>query len=214
MPETELDKPMIVNWALAELGLKPKFSIDEDTQLGGTVDIFWPRAEARCFGLHDWTFCRRTSQLTRQDATPQTGYAYGFDLPGDRLGEPLKVLSDPRCETPVREYRIEGKSLFADEAAVYAVCKVRLDPRDWDIQFADCFAVCLAGYLAIPMLQDIDMAAAKEKQAFGTASEGGTGGMFGRLIAQHRSGSPLGSNLLRNDPLTAGRSAEPWHGRW
>ena len=211
----ELDKPTIVNWSLAELGLAANFTVDDHSRIGGVVAIFWPRAIARCFGLHDWTFCRRTAELTRLVDAPQTGYRYGFELPGDRLGEPVKLLSDPRNETPIRDFRIEGDTLSCDSPAAYAVCKVMVDPRRWDWQFADCFAVALAACLAIPLTQDAELAAEKEKRAFGTPSEGGAGGMFGRLIAQNRGAHPVGSPLLRNDPLTvAGGRALDWHGKF
>lgn len=214
MTDETINQAKIVNWALAELGLAPAFSIDDATSLGGQVDIFWPRAIGHCFGLHDWTFCRRTAKLTRQTATPVTGYAYGFDLPGDRIGPPQKLLADPRSEIPLRASRIEGQTLYADEADVYAVCKVRVDPAVWDWQWASAFATCLASMLAVPLTQDMELAAEKWVMAFGSRSEGGTGGVFGRMIAQDRAAGPVGSNLLQNDPLTAGRFSGDWHGRW
>lgn len=212
MAEAEITKPTIVNWALSEIGLAPKFSIDDQTKLGATVDIYWPRAVARCFGVHDWTFCRRTYLLTRQAATPVTGFRYGFDLPGDRIGLPMKYSEDPRSTRPVRNFRIEGTTVFVDVPTLYAVCKVPVDPVAWPPQFMDAFAKCLASYLCVPLLQDIELAGAKEKEAFGNAQEGGAGGMFGRLIAQERAGEPQGDNLLRDDPLTAGRFSGPWYG--
>ncbi len=213
--EALLDKPTIVNWALAELGLAPKFSIDDQTSLGAIVTIFWPRAVAHCFSLYEWTFCRKTFSLTRQAETPATGYAYGFELPGGILGEPFKYLRDPRRETPVRDVRIEARTVYSDELALYAVCKVDVDPQYWNLGFANAFAVALAAYLAVPLTQDLELAAEKEQKAFGSKSEGGAGGMFGRLIAQNRSAHPVGSNLLANDPLTAARGGyQPWHGRY
>lgn len=200
-----LTKPMLANWALAELGLAPKFSIDAEASLGGDFDIFWPRTVARCFGLHDWTFCRKTYRLTRESAQPDTGYRYGFVLPQPRLGEPVKLLRDPRNETPIRDFRIEGDQLSCDDADVWAVCKVERDPASWDPQFADCFAVAFAANLAVPLLQDLDIAADKEARAFGPPSQGGAGGMFGRLIAQNRAAHPVGSPFLREDPLTSAR---------
>lgn len=212
--EAELTKAMIVNWALSELGMAPSFSIDEESPLGALVDIFWPRCIGHTFGLHDWTFCRRTSRLTRQTAEPETGYRYGFDLPGDKIGQPMKLLTDPRREIPIRNSRIEGQTLYVDEDTVYAVCKVRVDPKIWDWQWASAFATALSSYLAVPLLQDTDLALEKAAAAFGTRSEGGAGGIFGRLIAQDRASGPVGSNLLANDPLTAGRFSGDWHGRW
>ncbi|MER2536047.1 MAG: hypothetical protein ABTQ31_12875 [Rhizobiaceae bacterium] len=210
------DKVTIVNWALAELGLAPRFTIDDATPLGGTVDIFWPRAIGRAFGLHDWTFCRQTFQLTRQEAVPVTGYRYGFSLPGAdaRIGPPQKVLSDPRSQRPIRDMRIEGQTLFCDEDRAFAVCKVPVDPGTWDLQWADCFGVLLAAFLAVPLLQDADMAAEKEVKAVGTPQQGGAGGVFGRLIAQDRAAAPVGSNLYADDPLTAAHGGAPWYGRY
>lgn len=212
MTDEPLSKAMIVNWALAEMGQASNFSIDEATSRGTQVAIFWPRAIGHCFGLHDWTFCRRTTQLTRQAETPQTGYAYGFDLPGDRIGPPQKLLSDPRRQTPLRDSRIEGQTLFCDEAQAWATCKVPVDPEIWDWQWASAFAVCLASMLSVPILQDLELAAEKWVMAFGVRSEGGTGGLFGRMIAQDRAAGPVGANQLQNDALTAGRVSVPWHG--
>lgn len=213
MPDTELDKPMIVNWALAELGQTPNFSLSAETRLGAIVDIFWPRTVARSFGLADWPFCRRTYKLTRQAGEPATGYSYGFDLPRPRFGAPVKYLEDPRSDRPVRHTRIEGETVFANVPTLFAVCKVEVDPSTWDEQFADAFAVALAANLAVPLLQDIELAADRERRAFGTPQEGGTGGIFGRLAAQHRASGPV-SSPLDADALSGGRPAGPWFGRW
>lgn len=214
MAEAEIDKAMIVNWALVELGLAPNFSIDPQTKLGALVDIFWPRALARSFGLHDWTFCRRTTQLARQAATPNNGWTYGFDLPGDILGPPLKLTFDAACEMPLRDFTIEGTTVFAHDPIVFARCKVALDPAAWPPQFADGFATLLSSYLAIPLTQDPELKADKEAAAIGTPSTGGAGGIFGRLMAQDRAAAPVGSPAVTN-MLGGGRSSsEPWHGRW
>lgn len=198
-----ITKPIIVNWALAELGLPAKFSVDDATPLGGYVDIFWPRMEARCFGVHDWAFCRRTSRLTRESAEPQNGWRYGFALPGDRIGPPLKLLSDPRRETPLRSFDIEGETLFADEEQAWARCKVAVDPSAWPIQFAEVFATALASALAVPLRQDDGASAELEMKAFGHPREQGAGGIIGRLIAQDLAGRQVSSPLLREDPLTS-----------
>ena len=197
-----LTKPIIVNWALAELGLPPKFSIDDQTPLGGYVGIFWPRTEARCFGVHDWTFCRRTARLDRLEAKPDNGWAYGFILPGDRIGPPLKALSDPRRETPLRSSDIEGDVLYADEPQVWARCKVAVDPVAWPVQFAEVFATALAAALAVPLRQDDAAASELEMKAFGHPREQGAGGIIGRLIAQDVASKQVSSPLLREDPLT------------
>lgn len=214
MPDTTLTKAMIVNWALTELGQKPNFSIAEESRLGDTVAMIWPRCLARTFGLTDWPFCRRTYVLTRQSATPATGYRYGYDLPSPRFGPPLKYLEgNPRDNRPVRDTRIEAETVYADTDTLSAVCKVAVDPEYWDEQFADCFAIAFASYLAVPLLQDIDLAREKEELAFGRRAEGGSGGAFGRLIAQHRAAGPLAAPT-DSPALSGGRADGPWHGRF
>ncbi|WP_127523665.1 hypothetical protein [Mesorhizobium sp. Z1-4] len=214
MPDDQLTKATIVNWSLVELGQAPNFSITEETRLGGIVDKMWPRAVARCFGLTDWPFCRRTYSLTRQSATPVTGYRYGFDLPRPRFGPPVKYLEgNPRDNRPVRDTRIEGETVFADTETLSAVCLVEVNPEYWDGQFADCFAIALASYLSVPLLQDIELAREKEELAFGKRMEGGAGGAFGRLIAQHRAAGPLATPTDAST-LSGGRSGGAWHGRY
>lgn len=213
MSEAALTRAMIVNWALAELGIAPKFTDADSSTLGQQVTIFWQRCEAHCFGLHDWTFARATRKLTRRDETPNNGWAYAYDMPGDRIGPPLKVTTDPECRLPLRAYDIEGAVLYAAEPTAYARIRVAVDLAAWPPQFASAFGTALAHYLAVPLTQDLDMAASKKVEAFGRDHEGGAGGLFGRLIAQDRAGQPLGSPQLADDPFTAGRSGM-WSGRW
>lgn len=207
MTDQPIDKATMVNWALADLGQKGTFSIDEATSLGSIVARVWPRVVDRSFGLADWSFCRLTTKLTRLSAEPENGWKFGFALPGDRLGEPLKVM--PRIHRgdgdPLRNFDIEGNTLYADVPEVWARCKVERDPETWDPTFRACFITALAGYLAVPVLQDTDLRNEYLAAAFGTPSEGGAGGQFGRLIAQHRAAKPVSSPLLRSDPLTDAR---------
>jgi hypothetical protein len=213
MADTAVDKAMIVNWALVELGLASNFSIDDNGKLGGIVDMFWPRTVAQSFGLHDWTFCRKTFRLDRQPETPVTGYAYGYSLPGGRIGPALKLLSDPRRNEPIRDFTIEGTTVYCDEETVYARCKVEVEVESWDPQFQDAFAVLLASNVCLPLTQDGDLADAKQVKAIGTRSEGGAGGLFGRMIAQDRAAAPVGT-AATTDVLQGGRIPGPWHGRF
>lgn len=210
--DSERTKKDVVNAALIELGLPPSYSTDNNTQIGSIVQVQWPRALARCFGLHDWYFCRRTAKLSRLATKPMSGFAYQFDMPGDMLGAPLRVSDSADCQHPVRRFRLEGQTLHCDSADIWLRCKVKLDPRDWDDQFTDAFCVALASMLAVPVKQDEDLAYSLTIKAFGTAQERMTGGLFGRLISQFRAGEPVGDGLYDNDPLTMAHNG--WAGRF
>ena len=51
-------------------------------------------------------------------------------------------------------------------------------------RFRSAFVTALGGYLAMPVWQDADLRNDKMVEAFGTPSREGTGGLFGRLMAQ------------------------------
>lgn len=210
----ELDKPHLVNAALIELGMDPNFAEDGQSDLNAVVAIQWPRAVARAFGLHDWTFCRRSARLDpiAASAKPENGWAYGFAMPGDKLGGPLGIFTDPLCRVPLRAFLIEEKNLYANEPALWGRFKLKVNPVDWDDVFADAFVVLLAAMLAKPLISDADMAAELMQQALGDPREGGSGGMFGRLMAQDRASQPMPDTLYAGDALTKAHGGGSWHG--
>lgn len=219
MSESEITRAAIVNQALViGLGQQPNFSIDDDqSELGGIVDVVWPMIVDRAFGLHDWTFCRRTSKLDRRDETPVTGYAYAFDMPGDKVGDPLKFSRDPRFRDPVREYYLEARQVHTNEPVLYGRFRVLVDPAAWDPAFRAAFTTALASALAVPILQDVNLKETLEAQAFGSAQirrSGGVGGEFGRLIAQNLAASPMGTPFGGNDVLVGARDTGPLSGDW
>lgn len=222
MADSETTRAAIVNQALViGLGQQPNFSIDADeSDLGGIVDLVWPLVVDRTFGLHDWTFCRRTSKLNRRAATPVTGYAYAFDLPGDKVGDPLKFARDQTFRDPVRDFYLEGLQVHTNEETLYGRFRVLVDPVAWDPAFRAAFVTALAAVLAIPVLQNVNLKDTLEEEAFGSASirrAGGVGGAFGRLIAQNRAASPIGDPFDGNgvlvDARETGFSGSWWGGR-
>lgn len=205
MADAEIDRAMIVNWALTDIGLPASFSVDSETELGGTVDMVWPRVVDEAFSLHDWTFCRKTFALVRQSAPPITGWAYAFDLPGGTLGQPLRYALDGRCTRILRSFDLEANEIHCNEPAVFARCRVYVEPHAWEPGFRAAFTTALASALAVPLLQDEDLASGLHGAAFGSPSQGGGGGKFGRLIAQNRAADPPDSPVRHGDPLVNAR---------
>lgn len=218
MSDTLIDKPTIINWALSDLGSFSTFSTEDDSDLADQIEKTWQRCVDHCFGLHDWTFARRTYKLNRHAAQPDNGWQYGFDLPGGMIGDPLKMLERAgQSPQPLRHYDIEGRAVYANVPQCWARVRQLVRPDKWDPAFRAAFTVALAGYLAVPVTHNSDERDARMVQAFGTPSKEGTGGMFGRLIAQNRAAAPVGQPLLNDDPLTAARDSfggMPWHGRY
>ena len=196
----------LANRALSRLGQAPTFSLDSADKRAAKIHMAWRDCLDRCFALHDWSWARRTTRLPRRAECPANGWAYGFDLPGDRIGDPLKVMHCPTGpHSPLRDFDIEGGVLYANVPDVWVRLRVEVDPAFWDPGFRSAFVVAFAAFLAVPLQQDADLEAQLFATAFGTSAQGQAGGLFGRLISQNRAGSPVGSPLLRGDPLTDAR---------
>ncbi|TYC51623.1 hypothetical protein FMN50_20290 [Rhodobacterales bacterium] len=214
-----IDKASIVNMALSEIGHFTTFSQDDDPDLTDAVNQSWQRAIDRCVSLGDWKDFRRTRKLNPLSDAPETGWAYAHALPGDRVGPPLKIMrSAGQSPEPLRNFDREGSLILSNERNIWARCKVITEPATWDPGWRDAFVTALAGYLAVPLLQNGDMKAEKHREAFGTPSQEGAGGKFGRLLAQDKASAPLGSSIANAEPLSGahegygGRCAGDWHG--
>lgn len=215
-----IDRAMIINWALTELGAGAVFSDDDGSDLSMQIENTWQRVVDHVFALHDWSWSRKTVKLTGLADVPINGWSKAFALPGDRIGPP-KAFLQAAGTNPIllRNYAIEGATVYANCSDVWATLRRIIEPGDWDAAFRAAFVKALAGALAVPVYQDKGLAQDLMVEAFGTPSEKGTGGMFGRLIAQDMSAEPLANPLLDGDPLTAARtgSGDPyfsWAGQW
>lgn len=194
MATQTLDMATLVNRALVLNGDPPSFAPGGDGGLNATVDVIWSMTVDRCLGLHDWPFLRTTRKLERQAETPQNGYTYGYNLPGAEMLSILRVLCDPTPPGRVlRDYTIEAGGLYCHADAVWLRYKLLREPETWPADFASAFVVALAAYLAVPVRQDEALRDRYLREAFGDLREGGTGGLFGRLIAQMRANEPVGS---------------------
>lgn len=215
-----IDKQAIINWTLTDIGVGPVFSTDDGSELAENCEAVWQRTIDQVFGLHNWSFARKTYKNRRRDETPENGWSYAFDLPGGRIGNPLKILdqagSSPR---PLRDFTIEEGLLYCNVTETWSLCKVEVSPDNWPPEWRAAFVVAYGGYLAVPVWGDEDMRNARLAEAFGTPSKEGAGGLFGRLMAQDRASNPVGEPMANDSPLTAVRpqgmgDASGWAGRF
>lgn len=215
-----IDKQAIINWTLTDIGVGPVFSTDDGSELAENCEAVWQRTIDQVFGLHNWSFARKTYKNRRRDETPENGWRYAFDLPGGRIGNPLKILdqagSSPR---PLRDFTIEEGLLYCNVTETWSLCKVEVSPDNWPPEWRAAFVVAYGGYLAVPVWGDEDMRNARLAEAFGTPSKEGAGGLFGRLMAQDKASNPVGEPMTNDSPLTAVRpqgmgDASGWAGRF
>lgn len=215
-----IDKQAIINWTLTDIGVGPVFSTDDGSELAENCEAVWQRTIDQVFGMHDWSFARKTFKNRRRDEVPENGWRHAFDLPGGRIGNPLKILdqagSSPR---PLRDFTIEEGLLYCNVEETWSLCKVEVSPDSWPPEWRAAFVVAYGGYLAAPVWGDEDMRNARLAEAFGTSSKEGAGGLFGRLMAQDKASNPVGTPMANDSPLTTVRpqgmgGGDSWAGRY
>lgn len=205
MADTVFDKVHVVNTALNKLGLEASYSIDDEAPLGGQVDLAWHGVVAEVMALANWSAFQVTAKPAEISGDPGNGWLYGWTLPADRVGAPSAVLMSVTREAYLREFMIEQGRLYTNVKPVWVRVRKATDPQYWDAAFREAFAVALAGALAVPLVQSIDLEMQRRKDAFGDARENGGGGLFGKLIAIDRAAQPQGRKFLDNDILTRAR---------
>jgi hypothetical protein len=204
----------LINEALARLGSEPVSAADEETPTARKAAQIAPTVLGQVYGATSWHFARRTRKLDRLAAVPETGFRYAYALPGDRIGEPVKVLTNPQLpDYPLRHFVVEGGELHANVEAVWVTCVLDVEPATWPPLFRAAFVTALAAELAVPQAHDVNLADSLRIQAWGTPSEGGRGGLIGRAMSRDAAQAPS-TALLATDPLTAARDGGGWHGAY
>lgn len=206
MAET-IDKPTIINRALARIGAAPLVSIEsDDDETRQALAIYDDLIDA-ALDLWDWSWARRTHALDKLSAAP-FGFAAAFRFPAEAVSAPIALYTrDDARSDPLRDFRVEGRTVAADAEALWGTFSCRIAPAEWPAGFRLAFTVWLAASLAVPITHDADLAARLMQEACGSPSENGRGGLIGRAVAADRSKSGGVAPLNASDAFT-----DSWHG--
>lgn len=208
---------IIINRALARIGAAPISSLTEETaKVRQCLAVYYDRIDA-LLGLREWSFAGKTyalDQVAESDADFsasakkfKNGWRYAFSLPGDRLGLPWRVMTDPRRpDTPLRAFTIEQDRVFAEHKPLWATVTVRAAPSAWTPAFRIGAVVAVAADLCVPIAHDKTLAEALREEAQGGAADNGRGGLIGAAIAADHAGAPRKAAHWQ-DPLGQARFA-------
>lgn len=183
-------------------------ALDEDSDLAEqTVQLYRDVVDS-AFSAYLWTWARRTRSCERADEEIQNGYAYAFSLPAGMIGQPIAVLVDPRDpERPLRQFAIEGRTLYCDFEKIWVSGIYRFEPEAWPPLFRHAVTTWLASEFCVPVTHDKDLAERLRISAIGTPAEQMRGGLMGRAISVDASGGGSIPAANTEDPITAA-----WHG--
>jgi hypothetical protein len=114
--------------ALLMLGEAPLSSFDEDTTKARLAANLWPTARDYVLRRHPWNCAIKRVVLNPESAPPDFDFARQFPLPGDCLR--VLQIGDAGHRPP---YRIEGRKVLCDEAALKLVYVFRNEATaEWD----------------------------------------------------------------------------------
>ncbi len=208
-----VDDATILNRALARIGAGAVTGRDEDTDLARQAWAVYDDTVEAGLALYHWKWPLRTVRLDRLAGEPGNGWDYAFQAPSTALGPPQALFSYPRTpQHPLRDFQVEGGTVYADVADLWGRYVVRLAAAEWPPLYRVALTMWLAAELAVPVTHDSTLASALRQEVFGSPSEAGRGGLMGRAIALDTAGSGDPSPILASDPLTGARFDGPWWG--
>jgi hypothetical protein len=156
----------VCNLALTRIGHNQITDISSDTSKAGDLcRLHFPRTRDAVLRAHPWNFAVRRAALAASTTTPNHEYTYAFTLPSDPYC--LKVIrtswealgyssrDEPSAGVWAEAqipYRIEGRSLLANESACSIEYIARVtDTSTWDALFTDAVAARLSSELCMPL---------------------------------------------------------------
>lgn len=195
----------IVNAACAQIGEEPLQSLDDETDAGQSASLLYQDVVDFNVGIYNFSFSKQLRQLSRSDGvSPLAGFLYAYDMPAERIGDPLYLTDDP-TDPDVRftRYAIVGTKIHTSAEQIFAMIRFRPDPHNWSATFKAATITALASRLAMSLGHDRATADAKHVEAYGTPTEGFRGGQLGAAIRADAYSSPPRPQKRDRNPLTS-----------
>lgn len=201
---TDLD---IVNAACAVYGDDPLQSLGEETPGGRAVQLLYEDVISFNLGIYLFSFAKQIRQLSLvDDANPLSGFANVFDLPAERLGQPIYVTDD--VTDPDRRfsrYVLIGSTVHANANPLFAQIRFRPHVRDWSPTFKSATITALASKLARSRADATTEADKLHVAAYGNPSDQFMGGMMGAAIKADSFSTPPRRTAWGDNPLERAR---------
>lgn len=135
-------------------------------------------------GVYLFSWSKTIVQLSINDlATPLSGFTKVFDLPPERIGEPIYITDD--VTSPNRRFSAFvplGEQVQSNAAALWAQIRYRPTPNRWNPLFRSATITAVAAKLALTVREDKTLARDLESLAYGDPLENYRGGQLGAAI--------------------------------
>lgn len=145
----------------------------------------YPLVLGRLLGSYPWRFAMHQAQLTRLANDPVTNYNYAHALPLPRDGTPRRFYQDVHG-SPLGDFAVFGDQVHTNCALVF--CDY-VKAGGLTGPFRDLLVRALSADLALSLCDDRGMRDRYHADAYGTAREGGRGGLFKTAIGGDAQGA-------------------------
>lgn len=201
---TDLD---IVNAACAMIGEEPLQSLEEEIDAGQAASLVYQTTVEFNLGIYLFSFSKQIRQLSRNDVgNPLAGFDYVYDLPAERIGDPIYLTDDPtNADRRFTRYAIVGVQIHTSADPIYAMIRYRAAPHNWSPTFKAATIKAVAAEFAVPMTHDRALADQLRTAAYGTPSEQFRGGMIGAAIRADAYSTPPRAQSQKNPLADAWR---------
>jgi hypothetical protein len=144
-----------INSALNMLGATNIIARTEDTKSARVTNQRFDAVRDAVFRAHPWNCLVTRAAVAADTDAPAFDWSYQFTLP-----------TDPYCLRVMRldyldiEFRVEGRKILSDEAAINLVYLARVtDPNQWDSLLNEAIAARLASEVAFALVQSTSLTA-------------------------------------------------------
>jgi len=134
----------IANMALGLVGADPILAVDNSTQAGRVVNLFYDTCKKAVLREHAWNFATRRVALVEFGSTPAFQWDKYFVLPVDCI----RVL---QLNETNDSFHIEGSLLACDQVSASIEYTYNVLEGDFDPMFTEAFAYALAAHMAIAL---------------------------------------------------------------
>ena len=141
-----------------------------------------------------WSFSKITRQLGRLSDPPEGGfYDYAYQLPSDRIGQPLAVY-DERGGRPFHEFEYSDDDLLTNAEAIWVKYQFAPGSLAWSPLFRECLIRLVAAELAAAISEDFDRRDQLNGEVWGNEAIPGVLGLVAK--AAHKDASSQSSRVL------------------
>jgi hypothetical protein len=190
--------------ALLMLGAKAITSFNDGTDSSSVCDRLYPNVRDSTLTMYRWSFSMKKIALAQLVTAPGSYWKYAYQLPGDRLGNPMAVYPSSNVGTPIdKDWEIQGDQLLTNLTAVFIDYQYSVPEYAMPQYFVQLLKYQMAWHIAEAITEQADKSLRWQRVALGDPAENMRGGYFRQACQMDAQGNP--SRVIEDYTLVAVR---------